>query len=41
VDQPYPRVTAFRTSPEYAAIARKTSDTLMAAMGNVEMEAEA
>ncbi|MBI1418161.1 MAG: ATP-binding cassette domain-containing protein [Limimaricola sp.] len=40
VDQPYPRDSAFRTSPEYAAIARRTSDTLMAAMGNTEMEAE-
>ena len=41
VDQPYPRATAFRTSAAYAAIARKTSDSLMAAMGNVELEAEA
>ncbi|MBC7739755.1 MAG: ABC transporter ATP-binding protein [Candidatus Saccharibacteria bacterium] len=40
VDQPYPRDTSFRTSPEYATIARKTSDSLMAAMGNTEIEAE-
>lgn len=41
VDQPYPRDSAFRTSAEYAAIARRTSETLMAAMGQSEMEAGA
>jgi NitT/TauT family transport system ATP-binding protein len=39
VPQPYPRDSAFRTSPEYAAIARQTSDTLMQAMGDAEVDA--
>ncbi|WP_259444721.1 ABC transporter ATP-binding protein [Neotabrizicola shimadae] len=39
VDTPYPRDTSFRTSAEYGAIARATSDALMAAMGNTELEA--
>ena len=39
VDQPYPRDTAFRTSPEYGTLARATSDALMQAMGNTELEA--
>lgn len=40
VDQPYPRDNAFRTSTQYAALARETSETLMAAMGTAE-EADA
>lgn len=39
VDQPYPRDSAFRTSTEYSAIARQTSDCLMSAMGDAEVEA--
>ena len=33
LDAPYPRGEAFRTSPEYAAHARRTSDALKEAMG--------
>jgi NitT/TauT family transport system ATP-binding protein len=33
VDAPYPRDEAFRTSPEYAALCRRTSGVLAAAMG--------
>ncbi|MGE3305288.1 MAG: ABC transporter ATP-binding protein [Rhizobiaceae bacterium] len=32
VDAPYPRDEAFRTSPDYAALCRRTSDVLAAAM---------
>ncbi|MCX7300600.1 MAG: ABC transporter ATP-binding protein [Rhodobacterales bacterium] len=40
IDEPYPRDLAFRTSPEYAAHARATSDALMSAMGGTLMEVE-
>ncbi len=33
IDQPYPRDEAFRTSSEYAAYCRETSDALHLAMG--------
>jgi NitT/TauT family transport system ATP-binding protein len=33
VDAPYPRDEVFRTSPEYAALCRRTSDVLVRAMG--------
>lgn len=33
VEAPYPRGMRFRTSPEYAAIARRTSDALVEAIG--------
>jgi NitT/TauT family transport system ATP-binding protein len=33
VDAPYPRDEVFRTSPEYAALCRRTSDVLLRAMG--------
>ena len=32
IDAPYPRSEAFRTSPEYAALCRKVSEALVAAM---------
>jgi len=32
VDAPYPRTESFRTSPEYAALCRKVSEALVAAM---------
>jgi NitT/TauT family transport system ATP-binding protein len=32
IDAPYPRNEAFRTSPEYAALCRKVSEALVAAM---------
>ena len=32
VDAPYPRDEAFRTSPDYAALCRDTSDVLVDAM---------
>ncbi len=41
VDAPYPRDMAYRTSPDYAATARATSDALMGAMGGVLIEQEA
>ena len=40
VDAPYPRGLAYRTSTEYAAIARTASEALMAAMGGELMEQE-
>jgi NitT/TauT family transport system ATP-binding protein len=40
VDAPYPRGLDYRTSPEYAAKARETSEALMTAMGGVLMEGE-
>lgn len=40
VDAPYPRGLAYRTSAEYAAKARETSEALMSAMGGVLMEGE-
>jgi NitT/TauT family transport system ATP-binding protein len=37
---PYPRDLEYRTSPDYAANARETSDALMAAMGGALIEME-
>lgn len=41
VDAPYPRVKSFRTSPEYAALCRKTSDVLVNAINATAKDLEA
>ncbi|WP_394689584.1 ABC transporter ATP-binding protein [Hoeflea sp.] len=41
VDAPYPRVQSFRTSPEYAALCRNTSDVLVEAINATAEDLEA
>ncbi|MBU4529447.1 MAG: ABC transporter ATP-binding protein [Hoeflea sp.] len=41
VDAPYPRNKSFRTSPEYAALCRKTSDVLVGAINATAQDLEA
>ncbi|KGF67472.1 nitrate ABC transporter ATPase [Hoeflea sp. BAL378] len=41
VDAPYPRNQSFRTSPEYAALCRKTSDVLVGAINATAQDLEA
>tara|TARA_R110002020_G_scaffold5971_11_gene24632 strand:- start:6111 stop:6965 length:855 start_codon:yes stop_codon:yes gene_type:complete len=41
VDAPYPRNQSFRTSPEYAALCRKTSDVLVGAINATARDLEA
>ncbi len=41
VDAPYPRVQSFRTSPEYAALCRNTSDALVEAINATAEDLEA
>lgn len=40
VDAPYPRDQSFRTSPEYSALCRKTSDALVAAINATAQDQE-